>query len=154
MKFIHSLLVALVLIPTVAFAQAAPVQQSPQDLQAPVFAVTATAAGNAAATATISAVVGSCLYITDIYIVQAANAAVTAAAGPQPVFTSAGLPTNLIWWGDNGTYTTGQMKVVVDSHFVHPIKVPQSTAFTIASGTGGQSTYNDRIHILAYAAGC
>lgn len=147
------LLVALILCPFAAFAQTA-TQQSGTDLKAVQYTATATAAGNAAATATIAAVVGQCLYITDIYIATAANAAVTAAAGPQPVFTSSGLPTNLIWWGDNGTYTTGQQKLVTDKHYVNPIRIPQSTAFSIASSGAGQASYNTRTTIMAYAAGC
>lgn len=155
MNFIRSIALALVVViaPAVAFAQAAPVQQSPQDLQAAVLTATATGAGNTAVTATIAAVVGQCLYVTDIYISEAANAAVTGAAGPAPIFTSTGLPTNLVWWGENGTLGTGVLKVVTDKHYSHPLKVPQSTAFTIVT-SAGQSTVNVRINVLAYAAAC
>jgi hypothetical protein len=147
------LLVALLLAPAMAFAQAQPIQQSPQDLQAATLTATATGAGNTAVTATLPASGGQCLYVTDIYIVEAANAAVTGAAGPAPIFTSSGLATNLIWWGENGTLSTGQMKVVTDKHYSKPLKVSNSTAFTIVT-SGGQSTVNVRINIAGYAASC
>jgi hypothetical protein len=155
MKCIRSFLVALALVlaPAVAFAQAAPVQQSPQDLQAAVLSATATGAANTAVTATIPAVTGSCLYITYIYISEVANAAVTAAAGPAPIFTTTGLSNNLVWWGNNATLGTGAFQLVTDQPYTRPIKVAQSTAFTIVT-SGGQSTQSVRINVLGYAAGC
>jgi hypothetical protein len=44
------------------------------------------------------------------------------------------------------------LKVVTDKHFVNPLKVTQSTAFTIVT-SAGQSTHSVRINVLAYAGG-
>lgn len=142
----------LTAIPAVA-APGTPVQQDAQDLKAAALQNTATGAANTAVTATIGAYVGGCIYVTDIHISQAANAAVTGAAGPAPIFTTTGLATNLVWWGDNSTVITGVQKVVLDHHFTNPLKVNPSTAFTIVT-SAGQSTHNVRINVLAYAAAC
>ena len=152
---IHHLMLALALSALVAMPVLA--QTSTQDsatkLSAATVQATATGAANTAVTATIPAVTGSCLYVTDVYVAVVANAAVTGAAGPAPIFTTTGLATNLVWWGDNSSLTTGSLRVVTDKHFVNPLKVGQSTPFTIVT-SGGQSTENARINVLAYAAAC
>ncbi len=144
--------VLFLLLAPLASAQQA-TQQSGQDLKAAVLEATATGAANTAVTPSIAAVTGQCLYVTDIYIAIVANAAVTGAAGPAPIFTTTGLPTNLVWWGDNSSLTIGQLKVVTDKHFANPLKVIASTAFTIVT-SAGQATENVRINVLAYAAAC
>jgi hypothetical protein len=153
MNRLFGLLFALLLTSAAAFGQAQPVQQQGQDLKAATLTATATGAASTAVTATIGASSGQCLYITDIYIVLVANAAVTGAAGPAPIFTTTGLPTNLVWWGDNSTLTTGQMKPVTDKHYVNPLKVSSSTAFTIVT-SGGQASQSVRINVAGYPANC
>jgi hypothetical protein len=156
MKTLLSCLVlaaALFLSPGISAAPGTPVQQDAQDLKAATLETTATGAANTAVTATIAPVTGQCIYVTDIYIATVANAAVTGAAGPAPIFTTTGLPTNLVWWGNNTTQVIGDLKVATDKHFVNPLKVTQSTAFTIVT-SAGQSTESVRINVLAYAAAC
>jgi hypothetical protein len=150
----HAVLgVALVsLLASPVLAQTA-IQQSATDLKSATLTATATGAANTAVTATIAAVTGQCLYVTDIYAAVVANAAVTGAAGPAPILTTTGLVTNLVFWGDNSSLTTGQMRVITDKHYVNPLKVSQSTAFTIVT-SAGQSTENVRINVQAYAAAC
>lgn len=154
-KLLYSLLAALVLAlaSDAVAASGTPVQQDGQDLKAAKYEATATGAANTAVTATITGIPGACLYITDVYIAIVANAAVTGAAGPAPIFTTSGLPTNLVWWGNNTTLVIGDLKVVTDKHFANPLEVNSSTAFTIVT-SAGQSTESVRINVLAYAAPC
>jgi hypothetical protein len=151
--FFTAAVLALCLAPSAANAQSTSTQQTAKDLKAASLETTATGAANTAVTATLSAVTGQCIYITDVYIAIVANAAVTGAAGPAPIFTTTGLPTNLVWWGNNTTLVIGDLKVVTDKHFVNPLKVPASTAFTIVT-SAGQSTESVRINVLAYPADC
>jgi len=111
---------------------------------------TATSAGNGAAAVTFAAQSGSAFYICSIYISEIANAAVTGAAGPAPLFTTAGLQNNLVWWGDNSSLTIGQLKVITD--VVYPlgqVKSLPNTAFSITN-SGGQSTQNVRINVTGF----
>lgn len=112
---------------------------------------TATGAANTAVTATVTPPSGQYFFICTIDIVEAANAAVTAAAGPAPIFTTTGLPTNLVWWGNNGTQTTGQSTPVVTLNFL-PLGLRTAsagTAFTIVT-SAGQSTDSVRINVTGW----
>lgn len=129
------------------------ITQSPVDLRACVMESTATSAGNAVSTVTLTPPAGQYVYVCAIYIAETANAAVTGAAGPLPIFTSTGLQTNLVFWGDNSSLTSGQLVKVTDSKFGFPIKTAApGTAFTIASSGSGQSTYNTRMTVSGYFA--
>lgn len=151
-----ALALALLAAPCLAMGQSIPgatlTQQSPTRLDAYSVTQTATGAGNTSVLATVPGVAGMSFYIGSVDITTAANAAVTAAAGPQPVCTTTNLPTPLIWWGDNGTYTTGQQKIAVALSFPGGLKTATpGTAFTITCA-GGQSTYNVRINVTGWYA--
>lgn len=143
-----------VLIFTGLFVQAQVlINQVPSDLRACTAESTATSAGNAVSTVTLTPPAGQYVYVCSIYIAEAANALVTGAAGPLPIFTSTGLQTNMIWWGDNSSLATGTLVKIADSRFDFPLKTASpGTAFTIASSGGGQSTYNTRMAITGYYA--
>ena len=150
-----SLVLALVLLfGIVGLAQAQTlVQQSPTHLDSCTAESTATSAGNAVSTVTLTPPAGQYVYICSIYIVETANALVTGAAGPLPIFTSTNLQTNLVWWGDNSSLTAGQLVKIKDVRFGYPLKsATAGTAFTIASSGTGQSTYNTRMTITGYFA--
>lgn len=127
-------------------------QESPTSLRAPVFTTTATGAANTAVTVTAPGQSGLYFYLCGVYIATANNAAVTAAAGPAPIFTTTNLPTNLVWWGNNGIATTGLLQVVTDAQLPVCLKTAApGTAFTIVT-SAGQSTMNARINITGYYA--
>lgn len=127
--------------------------QSVQPLYACDQTATATGAANTAVTLTLTPPAGRYVYLCHVDIAVAANAAVTGAAGPAPVFTTTNLPTNLVWWGTNETLGTGAMRPVVAIPFgVVPLKsATAGTAFTIVT-SGGQSTENVRINASAFFA--
>jgi hypothetical protein len=113
---------------------------------------TATGAANTAVTATLTPPAGQYAYICTIDIQEVANAAVTGAAGPAPVFTTTNLPTNLVWWGNNATITTGVSVNVLTG--IYPLTLKSATAgtaFTIVT-SAGQSTQSVRINVTAYFA--
>lgn len=115
---------------------------------------TATATGDAqtatAVTVTLTPPISQIVYICSIEIVEVANAAVTGAAGPAPIFTTTNLPTNLVWWGDNATQGTGWQKTVVSVQYAVPLKAKTvGTAFTIVT-TAGQSTQSVRLNVTAF----
>ena len=113
---------------------------------------TATAAGNAAATVTLTPPAGQYVYICSVYIAETANAAVSAAAGPV-TFTTTNLQNNLVWWGDDSALTTGQLVKVADEVFPLFLKTSAAgTAFTLTNGSSGQSTQNHRINVTAFFA--
>lgn len=154
--FAALLVIALALTtPTLGQAQSIPggtlTQQSPTRLDACNVTATATGVANTTVTVTVPAVGSLSFYICTVEIVTAANAAVTAAAGPAPICTSTNLSTPLIWWGDNGTYTTGQQKIATNTTFgPGGLKTSQpGVAFTIACA-GGQATYNVRINVSGW----
>lgn len=144
---------ALLLLAVSAWAQgtlgpmpaAPPVQSSPEF---PItFTTTATGAANTAVTATAPAGTGY-FYLCYLHIVEVANAAVTGAAGPAPIFTTTNLPTNLVWWGDNATQGTGFQKVIIDAEF-QPTCIKSAlpnTATTVVT-SAGQSTQSVRINL-------
>lgn len=110
---------------------------------------TATGAANTAVTATLTPPSGQFVYICSIYIAVAANAAVTGAAGPAPIFTTTNLANNLVWWGTNETLGTGAARTVTD--VVYPFWLKSAvtgTTFTVVT-SAGQSTMNVRINITA-----
>ena len=128
------------------------IQQSGSRLDACNVTTTATGAANTAVTATLTPPAGQYVYVCAIYISQAANAAVTGAAGPAPIFTTTNLPTNIVWWGNNATQGTGLLTVVTDSTYGFPMKSQTpGTAFTIVT-SAGQSTNSVRINVEAYFA--
>ncbi len=111
---------------------------------------TATSAGNGSAAVSFAAVPGQAFYICSIYISEVANAAVTGAAGPAPIFTTAGLQNNLVWWGDNSSLTVGQLKVVTDVTYPFgQVKAIPNTTFSITN-SAGQSTQNVRINVTGF----
>lgn len=112
---------------------------------------TATGAANTAVTATLTPPSGQYVYLCSIDISVVANAAVTGAAGPAPIFTTTNLPNNLVWWGTNETLGTGAMRPVIQLAFgVVPVKsATAGTAFTIVT-SAGQSTENVRINVTAF----
>lgn len=128
------------------------IQQSPTRLDACNVTGTATGAANTAVTVTITPPAGQFFYMCSVYIAQAANAAVTGAAGPAPIFTTTNLPTNLVWWGNNATQGTGLFTLVTDSTFDYPVKTAAAgTAFTVVT-SAGQSTNSVRINVTGYFA--
>lgn len=156
MKYLARLL-AIVLLAVPVFAQvqapgATYVQQA-QPLYACNQTATATGAANTAVTATLTPPSGQYVYLCHVDIAVAANAAVTGAAGPAPIFTTTNLPTNLVWWGTNETLGTGAMRSVIALPFiVAPLKsATAGTAFTIVT-SAGQSTENVRINVSAFFA--
>jgi hypothetical protein len=149
------LTLALIASPLLFAQQIAPGATSVQQSQ-PLYTcnqtATATGAANTAVTATLTPPAGQYVYICSIYIATANNAAVTPAAGPAPIFTTTNLPTNLVWWGDNGIATTGLKANVTD--VVYPLLLKTNapgTAFTIVT-SAGQSTQNARINVTAFFA--
>ena len=117
---------------------------------------TATATGvattAAAVTVTLTPNVDQYVYICAIHIVEVANAAVTGAAGPAPLFTTTNLATNLVWWGDNATQGTGFHKIIVDKVFPIPLRTAtRGTAFTIVT-SAGQSTQSVRLNLVGFFA--
>lgn len=150
----QSLLVLAVLLGLVLPASSQTVvQQSASRLDACTAESSATSAGNAVSTVTLTPPAGMFVYICSIYIAQVANAAVTGAAGPLPIFTTTNLPVNMVWWGDNSSLTAGQLVKIKDGMMGFPIKTAQPGApFTIATSGGGQSTYNTRMAITGYFA--
>lgn len=111
---------------------------------------TATGAANTAVTATLTPPAGQFVYICSIYISLVANAAVTGAAGPAPIFTTTGLQNQLVWWGDNSSLTIGQLKPVTDIAYPLLVKTNATgTAFSIVT-SAGQSTENVRINVTAF----
>lgn len=128
------------------------VQASPSMLNACNVQTTATGAANTAVTATLTPPSGQYVYICYIHISQVANAAVTGAAGPAPIFTTTNLPTNIVWWGNNATQGTGAFTLVTDSTYGFPLKsAAPGTAFTIVT-SAGQSTNSVRINVAGYYA--
>jgi hypothetical protein len=127
--------------------------QSVQPLYVCNQTATATGAANTSVTATLTPPAGQYVYLCHVDISVAANAAVTGAAGPAPIFTTTNLPTNLVWWGTNETLTTGAMRPVLALPFgVVPLKsATAGTAFTIVT-SAGQSTMNVRINVSAFFA--
>jgi hypothetical protein len=145
----------LIALPWAANAQQSSgvlVQQNATRLDACNVTTTATGAANTAVTATITVPAGQHFYVCYIHIAQAANAAVTGAAGPAPIFTTTNLQTNLVWWGNNATQGTGLYTLVTDSTFGFPLKtLTPGTAFTIVT-SAGQSTNSVRINVAGYFA--
>lgn len=133
-----------------AIPGATPVQQF-QPLYACDQSATATGVANTTVTLTMTPPSGQFVYICTLDLTTVANAAVTAAAGPAQIFTTTNFQTNLVWWGDNGTYAAGQQKqALVLSTGAVPIKSASAgTAVTIVA-TGGQSTYNVRMNMTAF----
>jgi hypothetical protein len=114
---------------------------------------TATGAANTAVTLTMTPPSGQYVYLCHVDISLVANAAVTGAAGPAPIFTTTNLPTNMVWWGTNETLGTGAMRPVIALPFgVVPLKTATAgTAFTIVT-SAGQSTETVRINASAFYA--
>jgi hypothetical protein len=150
-KFYVWLLILLLVSASVVEAQVI-IQQSATRLDSCNVTTTATGAANTAVTATLTPPAGQSFYVCSIYIGQVANAAVTGAAGPAPIFTTTNLPTNLVWWGNNATQGNGLFTLVTDSTFDYPIKTAVAgTAFTVVT-SAGQSTNSVRINVTGYFA--
>jgi hypothetical protein len=130
------------------------VQQTPSRADACTAHSTATSASNAVSTVTLTPPAGQYVYVCYIYIAEIINATVTGAAGPLPIFTSTGLVTNLVWWGDNSsTLASGGLIKIADTKFDFPLKTATpGTAFTIGSSGTGQATSNTRMNISGYFA--
>ena len=145
-------LCALVLVALPAFSQTS-TQQSPTRLDTCNVQATATGAANTAVTVTVTPPSGQFFYFCTVSIFEVANAAVTGAAGPAPIFTTTNLPVNLIWWGDNATQGTGWQKQVAADAYPLTVKTAQpGTAFTIVT-SAGQSTQSVRLNVTGYFAG-
>lgn len=152
-RFLLSLV--LLAFPVMVAAQSSTgvsVQASPTMLNACSAQNTATGAANTAVTATLTPPSGQYVYLCYVHISQVANAAVTGAAGPAPIFTTTNLPTNMVWWGNNATQGTGLYTLVTDSPFGFPVKAAApGTAVTVVT-SAGQSTNSVRINIAGYFA--
>jgi hypothetical protein len=152
-RLLLGILIAALVTP--AFAQQPVPGSTPVQSYQPFYSCdqtfTATGVANTTVTLTAAAQSGMSFYLCSVDINTIANAAVTAAAGPAEVCATTNLINNLTWWGDNGTYTTGQLKPVIALAFgVVPVKTLQpGVAFTIAC-TGGQSTYNVRVNVTGF----
>lgn len=113
---------------------------------------TATGAANTAVTATMTPPSGQYVYICTIDIQEVANGAVTAAAGPAPIFTTTNLPNNLVWWGNNATQGTGVFTNILTGIYPMTLKsAAAGTAFTIVT-SAGQSTNSVRINVTGFFA--
>jgi len=146
------LLLGLLGVPALGMAQTPTlVQISPYRLDGCSMTATATGAANTAVTATIPALSSKYFNVCTIHIVMVANAAVTGAAGPAPIFTTTNLPTNLVFWGDNGTLGTGAMKELAFQNYMpNGLKTAlPGTAFTIVT-SAGQSTQSVRINVAGW----
>jgi hypothetical protein len=150
------LLAAALLTTSVLYAQqvfpGATPTQAVQPLTNCNQTATATGAANTSVTATLTPPAGQYVYICTIDIQEVANAAVTGAAGPAPIFTTTNLPTNLVWWGNNATQGTGAFTNVLTG--IYPLTLKSATAgtaFTIVT-SAGQSTNSVRINVTAYFA--
>ena len=143
----RALFVALLLLATAMPSHAQSASNCDQTATATGLATTA-----AAVTVTLTPPVGQYVYLCSIDITEVANAAVTGAAGPAPLFTTTNLRTNLVWWGDNATQGTGFHKIIVDKVFPIPLRSQtRGTAFTIVT-SAGQSTQSVRINVSAFFA--
>ncbi len=134
-----------------AVAGAVAVQQV-QPLYTCNQSITATGAANSGVVATLTPGITQRVYLCSVYIGEAANGAVTGAAGPVPIFTSTGLPSALVWWGNNATQGTGTFTLVADE--VYPLLIPGAlgTAVTIGVNSTGQSTDNVTIRLTGFFA--
>lgn len=152
-NMIQRLMLCLVLVLCASWADAQVlIQQSPTRLDACNVTATATGAANTAVTVTLTPPAGQYVYLCSVYIAQVANAAVTGAAGPAPIFTTTNLPTNLVFWGSNATQGTGLFTLVSDTQFGFPIKAQSpGTALTVVT-SAGQSTNSVRLNIVGYFA--
>jgi hypothetical protein len=148
------LAVLLCVIGIVYAQQVVPGATAVQQVQ-PLFSCnqqnTATGLGNAAVVVTFTPPAGQAFYICSIHIAETANATVTVAAGPGPIFTSAGLQNALIWWGDNSALAQGVEKVLVEEIFPIPLRAQTGTAFTITT-SAGQATQNVRLNVTGFFA--
>jgi len=140
-RFSFALILLLISLVPASAQQLAPGATPVQALQ-PLYACdqafTATGAANTAVTVTAPGQAGKIFYVCSIDIQQSNNVAITAAAGPNPIFTTTNLVNNLVWWGNNGTQSLGQStNVMVHDYGVAPLKTMlPGTAFTIVtSGT-------------------
>jgi hypothetical protein len=132
-----------------ALAAGATTVQQAQPLRSCDTTFSQTGAANTAVTITATPPPNQSFYICSVYIAIVANAAVTGAAGPAPIFTTTGLQTNLVWWGDNSSLTIGQLKVVTD--VTYPWFLKAGNPFTIVT-SGGQSTESVRINVTGFYA--
>lgn len=128
----------------------APLRAGAQPEQTCRVTQTATGLASTAVTLTIAGQPGLFFYVCTIDIVIVANAAVTGAAGPAPIFTTTGLQNNLVFWGDNSSLTIGQSRPVIQLAWPTGLRSALSnTAFTIVT-SGGQATQNVRINVTGY----
>lgn len=115
--------------------------------------ITQTATGLASTAVTLTVPAGGSglfFYICTIDISMVANAAVTGAAGPAPIFTTTNLQNNLVFWGDNSSLTIGQQRSIIQLAWPTGMRTSISnTAFTIVT-SGGQATQNVRINVTGY----
>ena len=119
------------------------------DVTQSTLMATATAAANAAATATLPAVPGKTHVITAIQLVRAANAAVIGSA--VLVTTSTNLPGNPSWSAGN-LIAAGQTIVDLDWEPKFPLRAAAaSTATTIVMPAAGAGVIN-RINVSYYLA--
>lgn len=152
-SFVLSLALLICSVP--AFAQApvpgaTPVQQY-QPFVSCDQAFTATGAGNTSVVVTAPAQSGKTFYICTIDATEVANAAVTGAAGPAEVCTTANLLANMVWWGNNGTVGTGvNSPIIALSWGVYPLKSLAANTATTVTCSGGQSTYNVRLNMTGF----
>jgi hypothetical protein len=143
-------LVAFIGVRSQSTTMPTPVQNSPWELRAINTGCTATGAGNTSVVCTITAPSSYYIYVSNCTVHEVANAAVTGAAGPAGVITTAGLGTNYVWWSENGTLTTGQWKEVMKEQWGFGLKtVAPGTNFTL-TWSGGQATESVRINCMAW----
>lgn len=151
-RFLAALLAAALVLPALVEAQApgAIVQQSPVHLDACSQTFTATGAANTAVTVTAPALTSQFFYICSITILETANAAVTGAAGPAPIFTTTNLLNQLVWWGDNSSLTIGALVKVTDVVYPNPLKSTAAGVATTIVTSAGQATQSVRLSMTGY----
>jgi hypothetical protein len=156
MKRLLTFTLAIVLLALPIFAQQISPGATPVQQVQPLFncnqTATATGAANTAVTVTLTPPAGQYVYICTIDIQEVANAAVTGAAGPAPIFTTTNLTTNLVWWGNNATQGTGAFTNVLTG--IYPLTLKSATAgtaFTIVT-SAGQATNSVRLNVTAFYA--
>lgn len=149
-KLLPSLaLLAALLVPSLAFAQATSVQQSGQRLDACNALATATGAGNTSVVATLTPTGGNSVYLCWLDIEVGANAAVTGGAVVQACVTT-GLSTNLTFAPNNTTLVIGDVRSQT-FNFTNPVKAAAGAALVLTC-TGLQSTQTLRVNMVGYFA--
>jgi hypothetical protein len=150
MKRIFAFVLGLVLYSASAFAQGAtPTYQTATMYNVCNVQATATGVANTSVVATVPAQGGYFFNVCSMEFTVVANAAVTGAAAPAQLYTTTGLATNLIFWGNNTTLVIGDSR---DQNHYYALPLQTTTAGTafVVTGTGGQASQTIRINVTGF----